>query len=74
LASGLSNRVRELVLDPQAFVLSFFDRKQIELLLAAHTKTKALQHFIFSLVVLELWHQRFMKMPPAAGGEKTLIC
>jgi asparagine synthase (glutamine-hydrolysing) len=66
LADGLSNRVRELLLDPQAFILSFFDRKQVELLLAAHRKTQALQHFIFSLIVLELWYHQFMKRPPAA--------
>jgi asparagine synthase (glutamine-hydrolysing) len=66
LAEGLSSRVRELVLDPQAFILSFFDRKQVERLLAAHMKTQSLQHLVFSLIVLELWYQQFMKTPLAA--------
>ena len=62
LAAGLAPRVRELLLDPQAFILSFFDRKQVELILAAHLKTEALQHFVFSLIALELWYQRFMRV------------
>jgi len=68
LADGLSARVRELLLDPQAFVLSFFDRKQIELLLAAHTKTQSLQHLVFSLIVLELWYHRFMRTPSPSAA------
>jgi asparagine synthase (glutamine-hydrolysing) len=67
LAEGLGTRVRELLLDPQAFILSFFDRKQVELVLAAHSKTRALQHFVFSLIALELWYQRFMRTPAASA-------
>ena len=68
LARGLRNRVQELLLDPQAFILSFFDRKQVELLLAAHAKGQSLQRAVFSLIVLELWHQQFMRTAPAAGS------
>ena len=68
LARGSRTRVQELLLDPQAFILSFFDRKQVELLLGAHAKVQSLQRVVFSLIVLELWHQQFMRRAPAAGS------
>jgi len=61
LAGPLRPRVQELLLDPQAFILTFFDRRQVELLLAAHAREQSLQRSIFSLVVLELWHRAFLR-------------
>jgi asparagine synthase (glutamine-hydrolysing) len=71
LADGLSSRVHELLLDPQAFIRSFFDRKQVELLLAMHSKTQLLQHPVFSLIVLELWYHQFMRMPPVPAFRRS---
>jgi asparagine synthase (glutamine-hydrolysing) len=61
LAGCLHTRVRDLLLDPHAFVLRFFDREQVDALLVAHAREKSLQRSIFSLVVLELWHHAFAR-------------
>jgi asparagine synthase (glutamine-hydrolysing) len=63
LAHDLRPRTQELLLDPQSFILNYFDRRQVEHLLDAHAKEQTHQRSVFSLIVLELWHQQFMRMP-----------
>ena len=60
LAGALRPRVEALLLDRNAFVARYFERAQIELLLAAHVRNPSHQRSIFSLVVLELWNQTFV--------------
>jgi asparagine synthase (glutamine-hydrolysing) len=74
LACELKERVRELLLDPQAFVLSVFDRKQVALMLDTHAKRRSLEHPVFSLIVLELWHRCFLQARALHPGPTAGPC
>jgi asparagine synthase (glutamine-hydrolysing) len=64
LDDDLSGRIRELLLNPNAFITEFFNRAALETLLKDHFwgRTKRYE-IIFRLLVLELWGQRFIKPP-----------
>ena len=60
----LSARIRELLLNPNAFITEFFNRAALETLLKDHFWGRTKRHeIIFRLLVLELWGQRFIKPP-----------
>jgi asparagine synthase (glutamine-hydrolysing) len=76
LARELRERVQELLLDRNAFVLSIFDRRQVGMILDAHARQGSLQHQVFSLIVLELWHQCFLRAtvhPTQATDSQALV-
>jgi asparagine synthase (glutamine-hydrolysing) len=61
LAGPLLGSVKDLLLEPNAFVLSFFHRHQVELLIKRHVEKRLHQRAVFSLVVLELWAKQFLR-------------
>ena len=63
-AGGVSAKIRELLLNPNAFITEFFNRAALETLLKDHFWGRTKSHeIIFRLLVLELWGQRFIKPP-----------
>lgn len=57
---GLRDYVRDLLLGPDSFVCSYFDRKVIESMLAAHDRHRSDEQLrIWTLMGLEVWHRRF---------------
>ncbi|MEO8606986.1 MAG: asparagine synthase (glutamine-hydrolyzing) [Chloroflexota bacterium] len=64
LDEDLSGRIRELLLNPNAFVTEFFNRAALETLLKDHFWGRAKHpEIIFRLLILELWGQRYIKAP-----------
>jgi asparagine synthase (glutamine-hydrolysing) len=64
LDDELSARIRELLLNPNAFITEFFNRDALETLLKDHFWGRTKRHeIVFRLLVLELWGQRFIKPP-----------
>lgn len=57
---GLRDYVRDLLLGPDSFVRSYFDRKVVEFLLSAHDRHRRDEQLrIWTLMGLEVWYRRF---------------
>jgi asparagine synthase (glutamine-hydrolysing) len=58
----LSANIRSVLMDPNAYILQFFDRAELERLLKDHFWGRTSQvEVVFRLLTLELWGQRFIK-------------
>ena len=69
----LSGRIREVLLNPNAFITEFFNRAALERLLRDHLWGRTSQvEVVFRLLVLELWGQRFIK-PVVFGNQPSAI-
>ncbi len=59
---GLKEYVHDLLLGPDSFVSSYFDRRVIESLLANHTRGRRNEELrLWTLMGLEVWHRAFFK-------------
>jgi asparagine synthase (glutamine-hydrolysing) len=60
----LSESIREVLLNPNAFINDFFNRDALENLLKDHFWGRAKRYeIIFRLLILELWGQAYIKPP-----------
>jgi asparagine synthase (glutamine-hydrolysing) len=59
LAGELWEPTRELLLDSGSIVRRYFDIRSVGLLLQRHRTSAEFQREVFSLLALELWHQKF---------------
>lgn len=60
----LSPRIREVLNDPNNFISSYFNPAELETLLSEHFAGRTRQvEVVFRLLTLELWGQRFIKIP-----------
>jgi asparagine synthase (glutamine-hydrolysing) len=73
LAGPLLETAKELLLDRDAFISSFFDSEQINLLLDSHAEKRSHQRSVFSLIVLELWAQQFYVPPRVCRQQEFLV-
>jgi len=60
MRNGLSEPLKEVLLSSQAMGRGYFKRKELEGLLQAHKCKSKRGKEVFSLLVLELWHRRFV--------------
>lgn len=60
LRGPLAGRVRELLLSGPAIARGIFAKGAVEKLLEAHHRTGNYPKEVFGLIVVELWHQRFL--------------
>ena len=59
---GLKDYVHDLLLGPDSFVSSYFDRRVIESLLVNHTRGRRNEELrLWTLMGLEVWHRAFFK-------------
>jgi asparagine synthase (glutamine-hydrolysing) len=57
---GLRDYVHDLLLAPDSFVSTYFDRKVVESLLAAHDRHRRDEQLrIWTLMGLEIWYRRY---------------
>lgn len=64
MRKDLRKMVEETLLDQKAIGRGYFNRDGIEKILSAHMREGKYDKEVFSLLVLELWHQEFIdKMP-----------
>lgn len=69
----LSPRIREVLLDPNAYITGLFNRAQLEAALRDHFWKRTSQvEVVFRLLTLELWAQTFIK-PPAFAPEPLYV-
>lgn len=57
LQGPLRNRVGDLILDREARTRKYFNRSEVEKLMEHHTTSGTRATEVFSLAILELWHQ-----------------
>lgn len=67
LRGPLATRVRDVLLSERAASRGCFQRAQVESLLEIHERTGAYPKEVFSLLVTELWHRRFLDSAPNLG-------
>lgn len=60
LSGPLAPRVREIILSQKAKGRGYYDHQALEKLVDSHERTHAHPKAIFSLLVVELWHQQFV--------------
>jgi asparagine synthase (glutamine-hydrolysing) len=73
LQKDFAGQVRETLLSQRAVNRGYFQKDQVERLLAANARDGRLAKEVFSLVVLELWHQQFADQPkPAVFAARSL--
>lgn len=60
LSGPLAPRVREIILSQKAKGRGYYDNQALEKLVDSHERTHAHPKAIFSLLVVELWHQQFV--------------
>lgn len=60
LSGPLAAKVREVLLSGKAQNRGYYNRPAVERLLAAHERTGTHPKEVFSLLVVELWHRRFV--------------
>jgi asparagine synthase (glutamine-hydrolysing) len=65
LRGPLAARVSDVLLSDRAVSRGYCQRKQVENLLKNHARTGRYPKEIFSLLVIELWHQQFADTMPA---------
>jgi asparagine synthase (glutamine-hydrolysing) len=58
---------REILLDDQATRRGYFDKKELENMVKENKSSGVYSKEIFSLLVLELWHRRFLDSPVTEG-------
>jgi asparagine synthase (glutamine-hydrolysing) len=64
LDGALNSRIREILTDPNNMISDLFQRPALEALLRDHfTRRTSQVEVVFRLLMLELWSQRFLKMP-----------
>jgi len=69
----LSGHIREVLLNPNAFITDFFNRAVLERLLKDHLWGRTSQvEVLFRLLVLELWGQRFIK-PVVLSDQRSAV-
>jgi asparagine synthase (glutamine-hydrolysing) len=66
LSHGLHTRVSDIVMSDRSLSRGYFKKGEIQRLLDALGKGRAHSKEIFSLLVLELWHQRFLDGRPSS--------
>jgi len=64
LRGPLAKRVGDTLLSDRATGRGYFNRRQVERLLQRQRRTGGFSKEVFSLLVTELWHQRFVDLPP----------
>jgi asparagine synthase (glutamine-hydrolysing) len=65
--------VSDTLLARSAALLDYFDREQLQKFVTAAHERRAFAKELFSLVVLELWHQKFMELS-AQDVESQQVC
>ena len=58
----LRNQVTELLLDEDSFVGMIFNRAKLEKLLLDHMGGAERDEILWPLIILEMWHKRFLEM------------
>ena len=73
LQKEFAGQVRDTLLSQRAVNRGYFQKDQVERLLAANSRHGRLAKEVFSLVVLEFWHQQFADQPkPAVFAARSL--
>jgi asparagine synthase (glutamine-hydrolysing) len=74
LRHEFKNRIRDILLSDRALSRGYFDRSGINHLLGTNEREGGLAKEVFSLLVLELWHQQFIdhKGPADGRNERAL--
>ena len=68
LRREFKNQIRDILLSDRALSRGYFERNEINRLLCANEREGGLAKEVFSLLVLELWHQQFIDRPASACG------
>jgi asparagine synthase (glutamine-hydrolysing) len=66
LRREFKNQIRDILLSDRALSRGYFERNEINRLLCANEREGGLAKEVFSLLVLELWHQQFIDRPASA--------